>query len=494
MYKRALLAGVLAAGLTAGALPATAQTDSATADQIRRAIKVWMGQNLQNPAGIYTIALDGSITVEPDGDSYRAVIPAATVTFAGEADLFFGAIEIDLTPTDNGWYGAVWRIPDNYRIVERGGRGEAVTMTIGSQSGQGVFAPEFETFMSMDATWGDLELTGPGGAGRMTIKAVTAISNSNEVSSALYDVRSHVSISNMRVWDDDGDQVFDMAGAEFTAEAGRFNMADFTAFNNEFKALIRDVQGGQNHQALLAMSETMASLLEATPTLLDSFEFAYAVEDFAVTDGGESFSIDNGSFRMAASGLEGDRSSVEIDSASDGVEIDPFPFARFVPSETQVSLALIDLPNDALVEVITSALRSSGQMGPEAAVMMSGIQLQQAIMDAGSAIEIRAIRVIADIATLELEGVVRPNAASSYGVTAEADMVITGIDALIAEVRDTLGDQGTVQMLTVLQAMGREGTGANGEPARIYEFRLDEAGAMLLNGTDMMPLIGDALQ
>ena len=83
----------------------------------------------------------------------------------------------------------------------------------------------------------------------------------------------------------------------------------------------------------------------------------------------------------------------------------------------------------------------------------------------------------------------RPETSSPYSVVGEIDMVATGLDALIVEIQNTGGDQDAVQFLTLLQTLGAQAPDAGGRSVRTYAFRLDAGGTLLLNGSDIMPLI-----
>ena len=98
-----------AAFLLALSSAAQTQVNDQRADEIRRALKVWIGQNLQGVSGGHAIELDGQITVMPDGGLYRVTLPAGR-SLAGDGTLHFGEIKIDLTPMENGWYDASWRL------------------------------------------------------------------------------------------------------------------------------------------------------------------------------------------------------------------------------------------------------------------------------------------------------------------------------------------------------------------------------------------------
>ncbi len=54
--------------------------------------------------------------------------------------------------------------------------------------------------------------------------------------------------------------------------------------------------------------------------------------------------------------------------------------------------------------------------------------------------------------------------------------------------------QDAVSFLTLLQTMGAESTDSRGNPARRYELKVTQDGKILLNGSDLMPLMDQMMQ
>ncbi len=74
-------------------------------------------------------------------------------------------------------------------------------------------------------------------------------------------------------------------------------------------------------------------------------------------------------------------------------------------------------------------------------------------------------------------------------MTGDAMLVVTGLDAALEVAKATPDGQEMVQGLTVLQTMGAQDT-VDGKPARTYKLVVGENGDILLNGTDLKPLLG----
>ncbi len=192
----------IAALLVAMVPNAQAQTNDAQAEEIRRALKVWIGQNVQSASAAYRVELDDKITVVANGALYRVTLPAGRAVASGDGTLHFGAIEIDLTPLDNGWYDARWRLPESYRVEPTHGPGALVS--IGGQSGQAVFAPDYQTVMSMDTELSAIEVADDDNQARLTINRISVVAESTEVSPGIYDLQSTTRLDDLQFEESNG--------------------------------------------------------------------------------------------------------------------------------------------------------------------------------------------------------------------------------------------------------------------------------------------------
>ena len=483
------LKGFAAAFLLALSSAAQAQVNDQRADEIRRALEVWIGQNLQGVSGGHAIELDGQITVMPDGGLYRVTLPTGRAPF-GDGTLHFGEIKIDLTPMENGWYDASWRLPDSYRFEPQ--PGSDVLITIGGQSARGVFAPEFRTMMSLDGELREIEVaavTEAGNDARLTIDRITAVGRSTEVSHGIYDAQTTFRLGRVTFSDNGGRNLFELSEFEVSATGDDIRLAEQVEFQRRANAPAMELDGTENIDLLNAWIESFADLIDSMPTLFAGVSVEARHGTILVRDNDNQVSVNEGTFSMSMDGLDQDRSQFAIAMSSNGVDTNDPEIAKLLPSEMRFRLAMIDLPHSELVELGIGTLHSMGTTDPEGAILVATGGLIQALKTAGSALEIGPIRLASDIASVDLEGVLRPETSSPYSVVGEIDVAVTGLDALIVEIQQSGSDQDAVAFLTLIQKLGRQAPAAGGRSVRTYAFRLDASGTLLLNGSDIMPLI-----
>lgn len=477
---RSLYSAAVAVAFLLSAGPAAqAQVNQETADEIRRGLKVWIGQFAQGLGQDVSIELDDQISVDPDGDIYRVVLPSGRAMVHGEGTLHFQPITMDLTPLDNGWYDARWQFPDSTRFAPDYG-GSDLLFTIGSQSGQGVYAPELQSMMSMDMALGDMHLTDTDNTGGVRIASLTGTTRSTEVSPDAYDMDQRLALSGLSAYED-GTEFLSVGGIALGGTVNAIRLAEYAELSERFQQLAIDPE---------VQMDAIAGLMGDMPMPYSGFDGSMTVTDVEAFDRDERFAADSLSFGMELSGIGEETTSFSIDLGSTGMATSVVDLADLVPSDTAFRMALVGLPNSELARIFAETMASAQQVDPAMAALMATGDIQQALTTAGTAMEIGPIRLESNIASIDLQGELRPDFASPYSVVGEIDMTATGLDALIAEVQRTNGDPDVVQMLTLMQTLGAQAPEANGRTVRTYAFRLDSAGTLLLNGSDIMPLIG----
>jgi hypothetical protein len=483
MRVKTLLAGTAAAVLTASPLLAQTQISEEGAEEIRRALAGAL-DDIRADTDLQ-IDLAGDIAVAPGEEAYEATIPEATIRIDG-GTVTAEPIAMQLMPLENGWYDAGWTLPERLTIEEGGAVG---FVDIGSQSNQGVFAPEFETFMSIDVVLEALEVIPPQGEdGSMSLARLALQGESQDLGGGRYSGNYTLSADDFDFVGQPGREELAWGGLRFDWAVTDLDYPAYMEFQNAVEALMAEAEDAPG-QAPQAMFQQAAGLLEGTPPLLDGMRARYRIEDLVFADGTQNVDVESGSLAVYLEGLRGDASTFGVEMSSGAVDIVPAPpEAEFFPNQTRVRLALSDLPNDQLLQVVSQFLAGAGEMGPDAAAMMAFVQLQQAVMAGGSTLQIQEVTVVNDTASLDLAGEVVPDEAAAFGVTATAQMTITGLTDLIAQLQQTLGPdaQEAVGALTILQTMG---TPAEDGDGRTYDFEVLQTGQVLLNGADIAPLI-----
>ena len=102
---------------------------------------------------------------------------------------------------------------------------------------------------------------------------------------------------------------------------------------------------------------------------------------------------------------------------------------------------------------------------------------------------------------MDVDGTFTAATQALYGGTGTLKAVIGGMDQMVTDLQSAsaapttppdqaLNIKNKLQGLTGMQLMGQQGQDAKGGPARIYNFALDPAGKITLNGADMSALRG----
>ena len=230
-------------------------------------------------------------------------------------------------------------------------------------------------------------------------------------------------------------------------------------FQRRANAPAMELDGTENIDLLNAWIESFADLIDSMPTLFAGVSVEARHGTILVRDNDNQVSVNEGTFSMSMDGLDQDRSQFAIAMSSNGVDTNDPEIAKLLPSEMRFRLAMIDLPHSELVELGIGTLHSMGTTDPEGAILVATGGLIQALKTAGSALEIGPIRLASDIASVDLEGVLRPETSSPYSVVGEIDVAVTGLDALIVEIQQSGSDQDAVAFLTLIQKLGEAGTG-----------------------------------
>src|SRR5690349_12083431 len=115
---------------------------------------------------------EGTVQVEPDGDRYAVRLPPLSVVADDGSTLEIGTIRLDLTPAEGGTYEVAATVPDMIPIVDPEGTpvGE---LAVGRQRFAGVWSVDAESFLSLDADYGNLTLKALDVPAALGIKSLT---------------------------------------------------------------------------------------------------------------------------------------------------------------------------------------------------------------------------------------------------------------------------------------------------------------------------------
>lgn len=478
------------AALTAGmALPATAsaQATAEVAQELQAGLKAWLSENLRLEDTEVSLIFNGGVDVVPDGDRYLMTIPSATVNFDGEVEMVVDPIEVELVPADQGRFEVSWTVPARY-VFTNPRRNETAELTIGSQHGRGLFDPAYQSMLDVDMAWNDIAVIPPEDEGTFALAGFSVVADTQETDPGIFDCVYTIALEGFDFLDNRTGDRINIGLFSIDGSFAGLDLAAYMSFYEEFRTIAAEAEQAMGPDE--ALIGRMQALVDDTPALMDDASFRYTLTGLDVDAEGQAVVLDETSLGAALTGMAGQTSELTLTYSGAGLAINPAPpFAQYIPTDMDVELGLANIPNDAIIDAMSQALGNMGQMGPEGAVMMAGMALQQAMLSLGSEVQMREFAIVAPSYTVDFQGSASASSASPFGAIANATIIIGKLDQLQQELMASPMTEEPAQMIAVFQTMGLEDVDAQGNPARRFEIELTETGTVLLNGSDMAPIL-----
>lgn len=491
---RPWLLGGVATALVVASVSAQAQTTNAEAEQIAAALKRYIDDRILQPSPELSLDLDGPIEVRAMGDHYAGMIPSGSLL----VDIDHGNVAVfdfrepltfEIRVTDRGWYDTTFVVPSSVRISGEGEPEEAVTFTIGSQSGTALIMPEFETTASLDSIWSDMSMQVANMSGGMTISEIALWQQSEEIAEGVFDSEFSLDMSGFNIAVPDEDVLIELDEAGFFGAMAGVDYPAILPFSIALNELIPQFEENPEDPALY---EELRVLIAETPNFIADFEGTYFLEGLRVDTPDVAFSVTEASTGGALTGLDSDQATVALTLNMAGLEIQPpLPFENLLPVDTGYEIRLVDVPTDALLTWIDSLLLDIPVVGADEAFENSLPDLYSQIASSGAYLEIADIHYDAEAGGLAVMGEVSPDTSAMFGVTAGVEMIVTNMAQFI-QAMQSLPDFGgeAAAGFTVIQTLGSMETNERGEPIHVYQLEVTRDGAMTLNGNDLGPIIG----
>jgi hypothetical protein len=133
-------------------------------------------------------------------------------------------------------------------------------------------------------------------------------------------------------------------------------------------------------------------------------------------------------------------------------------------------------------------MTSSDPAMAQANAMAMVVALQAVFQSSGAKIEIAPSQLLSQLVEIKADGAfdVKPQAA--FGIVGGLNVVIRGIDDLLALAQKTPEDydaQQAMQSIQMLQAYSAREQGADGKPVDTFKIEVGAGGQMLVNGKPM---------
>ncbi|HEY0835272.1 MAG TPA: hypothetical protein VGE72_15315, partial [Azospirillum sp.] len=225
--------------------------------------------------------------------------------------------------------------------------------------------------------------------------------------------------------------------------------------------------------------------------------FAVRVDDTAFTDpdDGTRFGWRQMRVQGGVEDLDKPLSRASLAFSQDGLTLDPPPGpGDFMPRSMDLAMSIGKVPTAALSQAFSSS--SVPGLDIATAGAMAGFQFLGALGQAGSEIKLDRLSVVTAAAAGTLNGQATFTQNATFGAVGAFSLVMRGLDTAIKVLQPKRGakpdpdTQGSIQALTMIQALGQQSKDERGQELRTYRIDLTPEGKLLLNGTDLVPLLG----
>lgn len=455
---------------------------------------------------------EGDVLVEP-GDTYFAItLPHITAVNADQSKIKIGMISVNALPGDKkGEWKMTVAMPTPIVMTDAAGK-ESAVLEIGSQNFAGLFHEQFQNFVRMNGQYKNIVFTDKMENAKVTIPDFSIIYDLKEGANQLWSGPMNAKATNIT-------GIFNKTGSttkireiDIQSSVKDYSLKEALAYQERVAALMESTgsdlpsASGQHAQGLYNM------FFDFMTKVWDGFDSRISAHGIEMTSAAQENKAAS-TLRIAriGMGLSGDgfrqnkvtlRNTLNMTDMS--ITPPPADMKKALPSNINVDLTLNNLPLKELAEIGQKSLaQSSGTPGSSGLVAMNALaSVQQLLTNAGTSLIIKGTRVgNATEYDVLLNGNATANIKALFGATGKARLEIFGMDKLIAYAQHTANNptapmgqknsaQKILQTLTILQMVGQQGKNAQGQDIRSYDLELTADGKTLLNGADLMTVIG----
>lgn len=497
-----LLAGAVRTPALADAPPITPEGAQALSAALKDGIKRWFPNSKDGPR----FEWKGDLVATPAGDHYDVALPALSAIDPDGSRIDVGSVRMTVKPLEGGTHAVTATLPDSIPILD-GGKPSA-TITLGKQRLSGVWAPAYETFLSMDAELANLSVVGAKNDGALTIGAVTANGDLKPDGATTYSGPGALAISNLVFRDEKNRDILKLGTL---ALEGTYSRVDLGRVASLQRMSQQTAGGGAQPPA--------ADLLSAMQGLMGGMSFRVRLADLSGLnpEDGTKGALTQLAIRGGVEDLDRPLGSASLGFDAEGLTLTPAVAPEsFMPKRVNLQLSAAKLPANAFWKAFadlaaagepTPPAKGSGKgpakKGPEtngadAAAEAAFGRLFTALSEAGTEARIDTLAVDTPATSGSVTGSARVAANSAMGAVGGATILLRGLDGAAKALQPKPGQkadketQDTLGFIAMLQAMGQVSKDETGKDVRTYKIDLTETGQVLLNGADMGPLLGGA--
>jgi hypothetical protein len=455
----------------------------------------------------------GPVTVAPAANGYTVVFPGIDLTLKGSE----AAGKPVVLHCDAQTYSAVsagtaaWRLESSQAVgCVATPEGEA-RITATSRALQARFTVDLQQKLFTEAEWrlDDVAIAQDGKTGKVGVDTLSASSQLRPSSDpARHDLAFKMEASGISALDETGIERFSLGRAAYDGTMDGMDVQKVMASYSQmidiyvemFQAMAAaGVSPADPKQASAMQAEVMKKIMGPLKEMVSAYgdggQFGATMTDLRVKAPEVQVTLDRVRVVEGYGGATTPSSGTGVvEMELGGLAIAPKPpFAEWIPTDATIRLNASGIPWAEVCTAYLGVMQASAEQAADPAkaqqaMAQSMMQLGGILRKAGAKLDVTSFRFTAPEAVVDLKGTVQGRDSAAHGVNADLALRFTNLDGLIKFIQSLPDGAQAAAGLTMAQVMGRQATADDGRPARDYDIVIDDAGKILVNGTDLAAL------
>ena len=481
---RLLYASLLIVGLAV--LPACSK-QGVDVDKVKKDFTAEMDAT-SGPEGHKYLGYDG-VDAVADGDKAKVTIKGVKFLVPGGDPLVIGDIEMHAVPKGDDQYDITdGKVPS--KLTFKGPKGEFV-VDIGSQSWSGLLSTKYHAFLSADAKYGGIKVSGPAlEGGTVDLTEITMKQTSDDKGNGVFDQSTTGTLKTLAITGPDGSGVFD--SGDFKSEVKGAKLADLRALGTDWQALM--MGAGEGKPADPTLVTRLKGYLGVVAALSTHVDLAgMKVKD---ATSGDLFSADHLIMDGAGTTLDQPKAGLNFNMSLVGLKVPAADLnpevaknKQFIPTLVKFGYALDDLPAKELwsawLDLFASgAMQPGNEAASQQAMQGFGMQMVQLASQGGSAFRLTTLELEAPAARLKMDGNIKADAASPMGASGSANIEVGGLDAIADAAKQSMPPEdaaGASGAFDMVRGFSNRETTADNKVVDHYAVALGQDGKMTIN-------------
>ena len=485
--SRLCLSGLAFGLLAASALtaPSQAQVTPEQATALQKQLQDWV-------AGVVgpTVSLPPlPLKFIPEGDHFLVQMDLAGVLAGSGVTMEGGAWTATARPLDGKrWAIDNVKVPSPLKIINASGPPELqgnITVTIAEQEAHSIFDPALVTTGSYDGrARGFSQVTeGPLGKGSTTIASITSHSVLQPRDGGRQDLLFESTAEGISSTQPVKDGPPATVEIDRLRQTGHIDGVDFAAAGTFIRSamMLGKLQSDPAHKpgsTTPAERDAGHAMVQAVSGLLGLIDGDQVMEGMRVKAAGFSGKLAKLTLGGGFGAPKGE-SEMHLRFSVEGIEspdLPPGPIRDFVPRRVGFSPRMSGIPKDDLVKLLTTAVDSAN--GDMAKASAEGLAIL-----AKSPVTVGIDDLILDIGVAKLTGSGEMEVTSPTEITGEAELRLTGFDALLKKVSAVEETKLAAPVLIFLKGIGEQ----DGKEL-VWTVKYEDS-KVTVNGTDLTSMI-----